>query len=110
VDFGEAEAAFFVVVTAFFASNAGVDEDKFLVFLSRVAFRVDDEEPVREADLVSGKPDAAGGVHELEHLLDDVAEFGVDTHEFAGFAPQCRVRMGDDLERIHGDILRSLGL
>lgn len=109
MDFRQTQAAFFVVFAAFFTSDAGVDENELLIFLIGVALRVDHKQSIGQPDLIGSQPHTASGVHELEHLLDDIADFGVDAHEFAGFASQCRVRMGNDLEWIHGRYFVKLG-
>ena len=55
-----------------------------LILGSRVAGDVEDENAVRQIDLVGGQPDAAVLVHQFEHLGNGFAQVGIDPLELAG--------------------------
>ena len=62
-----------------------------------LARRVEHEQPVGQIDLVGRQPDPLGGVHQIEHLADDLPQLGVDAAKVLGFASQGGVRVLDDL-------------
>ena len=55
-----------------------------------------------DADLDGGKPDAGRVVHGLEHVVDQLAEVGVDALDRLGNEPQPLVGKLDDLAHRHG--------
>ena len=40
--------------------------------------QIEDEQAIRQIDLVGGQADALGLVHQLEHLAHDFVQLGVD--------------------------------
>jgi hypothetical protein len=76
----------------------GVNEHALGVFGVGRTFRIGDEQPVRQIDLICGQAHAFVLVHEVEHFGDDVAQFGIDAFERLGRVSQRRMGIVDDLK------------
>ena len=72
---GEGEAAFFFGLLAAAVDDFGIDEDE-AVFGALVEADVDDGDLLGDGDLGGGEADALGGVHAVEHLVDELGELG----------------------------------
>lgn len=79
----QAQAAFLLLGLALVLAQHRVDEHHLLILGRRVAFQVDDEQPVRQVHLVRGQADALGLVHQVEHFGDHPPQFGVNPLERA---------------------------
>ena len=78
---GDRQAALIVGARLGGAQDLGVDEDqrvadRLAAFLLRI-LKVDDQDPLRNAHLDRGEADAGGGVHRLEHVVDERLDLGV---------------------------------
>ena len=93
VKLGEAEAALVAVLATFALANRRVNEDVFLFLDVRVARLIENDELVRQLDLVRGESDAFELVHQLEHLGDDVAKALVDLAERLAAIGKDRMRI-----------------
>ena len=74
-----------------------IDEHELLSGVG-VGLEVDDEQPVGEANLIGRQADPDRVVHDLEHLIDGVAEGVVDPHQRAGAPQEGRVGIFDELD------------
>ena len=93
VKLGEAEAAFVAVLAALALANRRVDKDLFLFLNIPIARLIEDDELVRQLDLVRREPDAFELVHQLEHLGDNVAKALVDLAERLAAIGKDRMRI-----------------
>src|ERR1051326_7611833 len=88
---GYAEAAFLAILFALHVDDGGIDENEFL-FRALAVGTVDDGDLAAEADLRGGQADTLGGVHRLEHVFEELVEFGIiELLDLVGFALQHRV-------------------
>ena len=78
VEAGEAQAALLVLDRRVPLDDLGVDEDLLLVLLLGVGRQVQDEEPVRQGDLVGRQADPPRLVHQVEHRADRRPQLVVD--------------------------------
>jgi hypothetical protein len=78
-----------------------IDEDAGLVRL--LLFRqIHRHDPLGDADLDGGEPDAGRVILGLEHVLDQLADASVEALDRLGNKPQPLVREFDDLAHGHG--------
>ena len=103
LDVGDRETAFLADGLAFLEHDLGIDQDveRVLVLADR---EVDDDEPLVDADLGRGQPDAGGGVDGLDHVPgqpDDVVGDLVD-----GLRPPGQDRIADDKDVTNGHCFR----
>jgi hypothetical protein len=82
-EFRNAEAAFTLRVAALLMDDFGIDEDDLGV---GVLFErdVNHGDAERHADLRRGQAHTAGGVHRLEHVIDEQLQFAVENGDFVG--------------------------
>ena len=84
----EAEAPLLVLDRRVPLDDLGVDEDLLLVLLLGVGRQVQDEEPVRQGDLIGGQADPLRGVHQVEHGPHRGAQVVVDPLDGARLIPK----------------------
>ena len=106
VDFGEAQAAFLGLDGPAPLDDHRIEKDILLARL-RIAPGIEDEEPVRQIDLVGGQPDALLRVHQVEHLADGALQLAVDAAQRFRLVAQGGVRVLDDSQ--HSFQLRRWG-
>ena len=62
---------------------------------------VDDDHALVHVDLRRGEADAFGGVHRLEHVVDELADALVDCRHRPGHCVQARIGVAKDVELGH---------
>ena len=67
--------------------------------------QVDHQHAGRHAHLDRREADAVGGVHGLEHVLDQRAQLGIEALDGLGHGLQARVGRLDNLANGHGQII-----
>src|SRR5580658_5769009 len=80
----DTETAFALGVAALLVNDFGIDEDEFGV---RILFEgdVNDGDAARDTDLRRGQAHAAGSIHRLEHVLDQLLQVFVKDCDFLGW-------------------------
>ena len=76
-----AQAAFVLDVLALGVNDFGIDENELGVGIFFESY-IDDGDAPRNADLRGGQADALGGVHGLEHVVDELLQFFVEGRDF----------------------------
>jgi hypothetical protein len=95
---GHGEAAFLRRFRAFLHEDLRVDEDpRFGATLGHVR----DQQALVDIDLGGGEPDALGGIHGLEHVVDQVTQWRVDRGHRRGLGAQAGVWILQDCEARH---------
>ena len=86
----DAEAAFVGSLPAFGVNDLRIDEHdlRLGIFLE---CDIDDRDALANADLRSCQPDAVRGIHALEHVVDELAQFVVELGDGGGLLLQNRV-------------------
>ena len=98
---GQAQAALLLHGRPAWATQRGIDEDELLP-LATSSRSVHDEYAVGERDLIGSQADPFCRIHDLEHLLDGLADGVVDPQKRLGPTQQRRVRVFDELQRPDG--------
>ncbi len=79
------------------------------LFVVGIGFlQVDDEQPLRHADLDRGETDAGRRVHGREHVVDQRPELGRDLLDGRGDLPKHRARSFEDRQDGHGGDVRRI--
>ena len=96
----KAQAPFLSFRRPFSLQNIRIDENDFFVFQSRVRREIQDEQSIGEADLIGGKSNPVGGIHQFEHLGHHFAKISVNLLDRLGFPMQSRMRIR---KNVHGN-------
>ena len=84
-------------------------EKHVLLPLGRIAFEIQDEEPIGQIDLIGGQADALLLVHQVEHLADDVLQLAIDAPQRLRLVAQGGMRVFDNSQHGLGSITRGSG-
>ena len=103
-DFNEVrdrEAALLLGHFAFGFDDLGIDEDMELA-AALADGEVDEHETLRHADLIRREADAGGGVHRVDHVVDQLLQRAVDLRDGLGRQAEDFGAVLDDGKNCHG--------
>ena len=106
VVFGDRQAAFFLAALPLAGNDLGIDGDQRRL-LAVPGGAVEDDQPLADPDLGRGEADAGGGVHGLQHVVGQAAQFGVEGRDRCGLLLEDRIGVVVNAQNGHPLLLKT---